>query len=231
MRDIINQLREQLIQLDIVEMAGSLLAAIGLSIVLRWFYITYGRTNSNRKILADSFVLLTASVTMIIFMIKSSVALSLGLVGALSIVRFRAAIKEPEELVYLFFAIAIGLGFGAGQKLATLTAFCIILPIVYLKHRFFNVRMTESNMFLSFKLSSQSPAKMDFLEGWSNVVQKNSQKNELRRFDKHLGQLSATFLVEMKGLNSLQKIKDEVLAFHPETEFIVIDNTKPLVNL
>ncbi len=44
-------------------------------------------------------------------------ALSLGLVGALSIVRFRAAIKEPEELVYLFLCIGVGLALGAGQPL------------------------------------------------------------------------------------------------------------------
>ena len=51
----------------------------------------------------------------VILIVKSSLALSLGLVGALSIVRFRTPIKEPEELIYLFLAIAIGLGFGAGQ--------------------------------------------------------------------------------------------------------------------
>ena len=50
-------------------------------------------------------------------MVKSSLALSLGLVGALSIVRFRAAIKDPEELVYLFLCIAIGLALGAEQPL------------------------------------------------------------------------------------------------------------------
>ena len=47
--------------------------------------------------------------------VKNSIALSLGLVGALSIVRFRAAIKEPEELTYLFLVIATGLGTGSGQ--------------------------------------------------------------------------------------------------------------------
>jgi len=51
--------------------------------------------------------------------VKSSLALSLGLVGALSIVRFRAAIKEPEELIYLFLIIAIGLGCGANQLIIT----------------------------------------------------------------------------------------------------------------
>ena len=56
------------------------------------------------------FVCATSPIT-----VKSSLALSLGLVGALSIVRFRAAIKEPEELIYLFLTIAAGLGTGAGQ--------------------------------------------------------------------------------------------------------------------
>ena len=48
---------------------------------------------------------------LIILIVKSSLALSLGLIGALSIVRFRTPIKEPEELIYLFFSIAIGIGF------------------------------------------------------------------------------------------------------------------------
>ena len=47
--------------------------------------------------------------------ISNNIALSLGMVGALSIVRFRAAIKEPEELVFLFLIIAAGLGAGSGQ--------------------------------------------------------------------------------------------------------------------
>jgi hypothetical protein len=60
-------------------------------------------------------------------------ALSLGLVGALSIVRFRAAIKEPEELVYLFLVIAIGLGCGANQLIVTTVGiiFALILIVIY----------------------------------------------------------------------------------------------------
>ena len=63
---------------------------------------------------------------LIITIVKSSLALSLGLVGALSVVRFRTAIKEPEELSYLFFTIAIGLGFGANQTLITVIGFVLI---------------------------------------------------------------------------------------------------------
>lgn len=53
--------------------------------------------------------------TLIIMAVTSNVVLSLGMVGALSIVRFRAAIKEPMEIVYLFWAIAAGIVIGAGM--------------------------------------------------------------------------------------------------------------------
>lgn len=58
---------------------------------------------------------LTLVTTLIIMAVTSNVVLSLGMVGALSIVRFRAAIKEPMEIVYLFWAIAAGIVVGAGM--------------------------------------------------------------------------------------------------------------------
>ena len=53
--------------------------------------------------------------TLVIMAVTSNVVLSLGMVGALSIVRFRAAIKEPMEIVYLFWALAVGIVIGAGM--------------------------------------------------------------------------------------------------------------------
>ena len=79
--------------------------------------------------------ILTQIIFFIILIVKSSLALSLGLVGALSIVRFRTPIKEPEELVYLFLAIAIGIGFGAGQTLLTLIIFILIMGTIYFFHQ------------------------------------------------------------------------------------------------
>ena len=72
-----------------------------------------------------------ATVTFLVIMVvKSSLALSLGLVGALSVIRFRTPIKEPEELVYLFLAISIGLGYGAGQTFVTTVVFIIIMLMI-----------------------------------------------------------------------------------------------------
>ena len=67
-----------------------------------------------------------------ITVIKFSLALSLGLVGALSIVRFRAAIKEPEELIYLFLIIGIGLACGANQFLVAIFATILISIVLVL---------------------------------------------------------------------------------------------------
>lgn len=85
-----------------------------LALYLRFLYHATSRRPSVDSI-ARVFPLLTLVTIAVISIVKSSLALSLGLVGALSIVRFRAAIKDPEELVYLFLCIGVGLGLGASQ--------------------------------------------------------------------------------------------------------------------
>jgi hypothetical protein len=111
---------------------ASLAMAAALGALLGQAYIRFGRSMSNRRSFARNFLLVTVTTTLIISIIKSSLALSLGLVGALSIVRFRAAIKEPEELAYLFLAISVGLGLGAGQALLTIVAFVLIVGLMAL---------------------------------------------------------------------------------------------------
>ena len=86
----------------------------------------------------------------VILIVKSSLALSLGLVGALSIVRFRTPIKEPEEFIYLFLAISIGLGYGAGQIIITsLISIVIFIIIWFFVGNKFNKVSSEYNLILS----------------------------------------------------------------------------------
>ena len=132
----LNFFLNQNIQLDIVGFILSLLCAVILSFFVQLFYIKYSSTLSNRKEFSKNFVILAVSTCIVIMIVKSSLALSLGLVGALSIVRFRAAIKEPEELVYLFLIIAIGLGCGANQLTITTIGiiFSLLLIVIYSKY-------------------------------------------------------------------------------------------------
>ena len=77
-------------------------------------------------------LVLTALVTsMIIIPISTNIALSLGMVGALSIVRFRAAIKDPMDIIFTFWAIAIGITCGAALYMVAVVATLIIGTIVY----------------------------------------------------------------------------------------------------
>ncbi len=69
---------------------------------------------------------LTMVTTLVILAVTSNVVLSLGMVGALSIVRFRAAIKEPFEIVFLFWALAVGIVIGAGMFLLAVVGSLII---------------------------------------------------------------------------------------------------------
>ena len=101
-----------------------------LSLILKQVYIRYGNALSNRRTFGNNFLMMAMTTMLIITVVKSSLALSLGLVGALSIIRFRAAIKEPEELAYLFLAISVGLGFGANQGSITVIALIIIISII-----------------------------------------------------------------------------------------------------
>ena len=76
-------------------------------------------------------VLLSMVTAFIVLTISSNIVLSLGMVGALSIVRFRTAIKDPLDLGFMFFAISIGITCGAGLYLLSFVS-TIIISLVYI---------------------------------------------------------------------------------------------------
>lgn len=109
----------------------NLLACFIASFILRKFYISYSSSLVGKNQIGSIIPILSSVVFLVIVIVKSSLALSLGLVGALSIVRFRTPIKEPEELVYLFLSIATGLGYGSGYSLITSTILALTLSVIY----------------------------------------------------------------------------------------------------
>ncbi|SVD68843.1 uncharacterized protein METZ01_LOCUS421697, partial [marine metagenome] len=129
----INQLiNPNIDQLDIIPTLFSFFICVLMSFIVRDFYIKRSFSLTGKMHIGSIIPVLSTVVFLVIVVVKSSLALSLGLVGALSIVRFRTPIKEPEELVYLFLAIAIGLGYGAGQVLITTILSLSILLIIFM---------------------------------------------------------------------------------------------------
>lgn len=128
----------------------SFFCCIILSFCLKFVYLEKSISISNKSHISNVLPLLSLITFFVILIVKSSLALSLGLVGALSIVRFRTPIKEPEELIYLFLAISIGLGYGAGQIIITsLISIVIFIVIWFFVGNKFNKVSSEYNLILS----------------------------------------------------------------------------------
>ena len=130
--DISELVTPSMTQLDLITTLFSFIMCILMSFIVRDFYIRRSFSLTGKMHIGSIIPVLSAVVFLVIVVVKSSLALSLGLVGALSIVRFRTPIKEPEELVYLFLAIAVGLGYAAGQMLITTVLTLSILFVVYI---------------------------------------------------------------------------------------------------
>ena len=161
--------------------------------------------------------------TVLVFsIIKSSLALSLGLVGALSIVRFRTAIKEPEELVYLFMAITIGLGLGADQQLPTILAILVILGYLFVR-TLVTPRGLKSNLYLNVL----APASDSSFAQINDLLLKHVESADLRRLDHSESTLQATYLVACSSNKKLIPLMDDIRVQLPNCEFSFVeqDNT------
>lgn len=112
------------------------LLALLVSLALGLFvFVVYKKTYQGvlySSTFGMSLVGMSMVTTLVILAVTSNVVLSLGMVGALSIVRFRAAIKDPLDIVYLFWALACGIVTGAGQFLMAIIGSAIIGVILLL---------------------------------------------------------------------------------------------------
>lgn len=213
-------LATQSTQISIWAFSLNLFLAAILAFILSRVYIRYGYSLSNRRLFAKNFMLITVTTMFIITIVKSSLALSLGLVGALSIVRFRAAIKEPEELAYLFFAISIGLGFGAGQTIITIVAFIFIVSFIYIKGLSRKVQ-DQHNFYLT--ISGGAPEGLN-LDQIVKVLKKFCQTVALRRFDETKEILEAVFLVEYENLGQFIECKEQLHKLSSSLRITFLDN-------
>ena len=180
-------------QLDIATVLVNFFLCVFMSFLLRRFYISRSFSLTGKSHIGSIIPILSTIVFLVILVVKSSLALSLGLVGALSIVRFRTPVKEPEELVYLFFAIAIGLGYAAGQVLVTTVIVSLIMVMIYfwLSNRDI-ARTLEYNMIITW--TKKDLKFNDIINSISDYV--NSVK--LIRLDHHSSSHKAVLLVSPK---------------------------------
>ena len=199
--------------------------AILLSSVLARIYLIYGKTYSDRHLLARTFVVLSLTTMLVITVVKSSLALSLGLIGALSIVRFRTPIKEPEELVYLFYALAIGIGLGAGRKDFTIIMSIIVFGFIIIRAKFRDKDEALPNLTLIVETGSiphdQKKIRLDQIT--SSLAPLCTMLN-ISRVEMLDNKLEAAINIELNNVSSLNQIIDELTKIDKGINFRILDN-------
>ena len=184
--------------------------------LISWFYKKFSQSLGGKTHVGSILPLIGLTVFLVITVVKSSLALSLGLVGALSIVRFRTPIKEPEELGYLFLTIAVGLGFGAGFEITT-----IIITLSILVYLYFSSERNRNN-----KISGEYTISLNVLTTHYNdccqLIEKNTIGSKIIRTETQGERTSIYFNVSINPNFDLQNLieKLKLIDANSKIEFV-----------
>mgnify|MGYP006103290721 FL=1 len=204
----------------------NLAVGVLVSILIKIHYRRFGSTITNREEFSNIFPFIVLTTVLIISVVKSSLALSLGLVGALSIVRFRTPIKEPEELAYLFICIATGLGLGANQTVVTLVAVLFIL-IAVSAIKFKSRDKIEKNMYLTIELSEIKNLEKDEISKKINIILSEELKNfDLRQLDVKDNFFQSTYIIAIDNVSMLEKTIAKLNKSFPQISINYIDQNQ-----
>lgn len=199
---------ENITSVSVLDMAIALVLAFGIGMFI---FLVYKKTYQGVMYSASfgtTLVALTMITTVVILAVTSNVVLSLGMVGALSIVRFRTAIKEPLDIAFLFWSIAVGIVLAAGMiPLAVIGSVIIgVILLVFVNRK---SHCSPYIVVLSCADSEAERAARDFLEKSVEkciVKSKTAQKGlielniEIRLRNDNTDFINA--LSDMAGVNS-----------------------------
>ena len=213
------------IQIDLENFVFNLFVAIILSFLIQLTYNKTSRSLSNSENFSRNFIVLGLTTTIVITIVKSSLALSLGLVGALSIVRFRAAIKEPEELVFLFLIIAVGLGCGAGQINITIVGTLIAIIIIFMMY--FSKRNRQKISIDKFNVSLISNKKLDKdnLKKIIDLVSNYSLQSEFISVSQDSDSTTINLLSKFKNINNINELDKKLKKKFPNLNFVFVKDS------
>lgn len=205
---------------DAYQIVSQTVLLLLLTSLLSGIYFFTGNSLSNRSRLATIFPLMALTTMLIISVVKSSLALSLGLVGALSIVRFRAAIKDPEELAYIFLAISLGLGFGAEQILLTSVFFGVTVAALIVQAL---IRGRMGKIFtdrdsVHIEMTFSQPQDLDTITA---ILAKQCKQVRLSRLDEKEGQIMM-FLVKPKNAQAVEKLRESIIAVDKKVNLTIL---------
>ena len=194
------------------------------SFLIKMIYERYSLSVSNKILTSSLLPLFGIAIYVIVITIKSSIVLSLGLVGALSIIRFRTAVKEPEQLIFYLILTAISISAAAEQYLFPI--FMILFIFIYASYRkrkYLTTSMSNNDQIV-LKFDSLKPEKLekitDFFisSGIDITIQNYNVKPDytilvlkvskinietLTSLEKEINEIQDTLLLDFQMINSI----------------------------
>lgn len=159
-----------------------LLIALTVSFLIGiWLAFVYARTHRGmtyERSFVVTLIMIAPIISLIIMLIGSNLALSLGMVGALSIIRFRNVIKDPRDMIYLFWGIAAGLGAGTYNWNIVVVASLMLGGALFLLHYFRYGSSNHQDCVFVINGTDESPRDQLF-----NVLSKSTLSCEIRSAD------------------------------------------------
>jgi len=220
-----NSLSASPINFSLFDLSLNLGIGFLLSTIISLHYLYRSKTRILRKDLAFALPAIGLTTLLVITVVKSSLALSLGLVGALSIVRFRTPIKEPEELAYIFLSIALGLSLGADQREAALIGVSFILLIFSLSSLMSDKKSRKSgNIHLTIQVShnkNQSPP----LDKVTSIVNEYTTNANFQRIDVRDNNLLINGIIVIKSEQETENLLNKLLEFDPSASISLLDDS------
>ena len=223
-KENLNFFTNQNIQIDLNSFILGLTCIALLCLIIKLFYIRFSSTLSNRVDFSKNFIILGITTFIIIMIIKNSLALSLGLVGALSIVRFRTAIKEPEELIYLFLVITAGLGCGAGQLKITIVGVSFALIVIYINYLFLSKSKIVYSELINLAIVVEADMKHDTINNLISELKKVSTELNFVSMSKTNKDTSINIEIRPKKFEEIIKLTDKLKQKFKKSKIIIARN-------
>lgn len=163
---------------DLIDVLISLSIATILGILISQLYKGTHRGMNYEHTFMASLVLMAPIVTLVMLFIRGDLVLSLGLIGSLSIVRFRTAIKDTRDMIFIFWVIAVGLGSGTYNWSVVLLSSLFIMVIVYILYFVRYGRSENKDFVLSF--SGRMPHPKDKA---AKIIEKYALNARMRSYE------------------------------------------------
>jgi len=199
----------------------SLFFCIISSFILMFVYKNKANSLSSKIQISMIIPLLSNITFLVILIVKSSLALSLGLVGALSVIRFRTPVKEPEDLAFLFFAIALGIGYGAMQIFSTSIIFLILIVIIWF---FLSKRDKANDKNFNLIIETNIEKNEKYFDQILKILKDNAIEAEIVKIEKNESFVNLFYKVSFDQITDLKNIINNLEKEFKGIKFSIYEN-------